>query len=81
MKNLFLPGLLLAIVLLATACSSSARKPDNREWMPVSCSIFMQRWNTCHAEAHALCPDGYDIYNVVYSEAEQRRKMMVACKQ
>jgi hypothetical protein len=71
---------LLIFAQLLIGCSSANRKTDNREWMPVSCSIFLQRWNTCYEEAHALCPNGYDIYNVQYSEAEQRRKMMIACK-
>ncbi len=72
--------ILLIFSQLLIGCSSANKKADNREWIPVSCSTFLQRWNTCYEEAHALCPGGYDIYNVQYSEAEQRRKMMIACK-
>lgn len=72
--------LLLFLCQSVAGCSSASRKADTREWMPVSCSTFLQHWNTCFEEAHALCPGGYDIYNVQYSEAEQRRKMMIACK-
>lgn len=71
---------LLILAHLLIGCSATNRKADNREWMPVSCSIFLQRGNTCSEEARALCPNGYDIYNIQYSEAEQRRKMMIACK-
>jgi hypothetical protein len=71
---------LLILMQLLIGCASTGRKADTREWMPVSCSTFLQRWNTCYEEAHAICPKGYDIYNVQYSEAEQSRKMMIACK-
>ncbi len=72
--------LLLALACMLVACSTQPRKVDTRTWMPVSCSTFLQPGNTCYQEAHALCPQGYDIYNPVFSPGEQRRKMEIACK-
>ena len=75
---------ILAVMLVAlfslAACSSQPRKVDTRQWTPISCSTFLHPGNTCYQEAHAVCPQGYDIYNAVYSHAEQRRKMEIACK-
>lgn len=67
-------------LLLMAGCSSASRKPDTREWHSISCSTFKQV-NFCQGEALAICPNGYDIYNERWSEAEQRRYMEIACKE
>ena len=70
----------LLITLLLISCSSiSTKKNDGRPWVPLSCSGMLQ-WDTCYKEAKALCPNGYDVANVVELRGSQTRKMEVACK-
>ncbi|HYD33261.1 MAG TPA: hypothetical protein VEA39_01720 [Methylophilaceae bacterium] len=66
-----------SLSILVVGCAS--RQPDNRQWHTVSCSTFKQI-NFCQAEALAICPNGYDIYNPRWMEGEQRRYMEIACK-
>jgi hypothetical protein len=70
---------LLSAMLLSGITACATRAPDNRQWHSISCSTFKQV-NFCQQEALAICPDGYDIYNPRWSEAEQRRYMEIACK-
>jgi len=79
MKRLCLP-LMLGISLLLSLSGCASREPDNRQWHTVSCSTFKQM-NFCQAEALAICPEGYDIYNPRWMEGEQRRYMEIACRQ
>lgn len=73
---LLIPALLTSL----TGCSLFPhREADQRAWVPVSCSTYMQ-FNLCEEEARKVCPGGYDVANVTYSRGEQVRRMEVACK-
>lgn len=78
MKRNCIP-LLLCVSLIPPLTGCASRQPDNRQWHSISCSTFKQI-NFCQKEALAICPNGYDIYNPRWSEAEQRRYMEIACK-
>lgn len=72
--------LLMACVIAAlTACASTPKQADNREWVRVTCSGAVG-WNVCAEKGLALCPNGYDIADKEENLITGLRAYAVACK-
>lgn len=75
MKNLLIVSMLAAL----TACASTPKQADTREWIRVTCS-GAAGWTACTDKSLALCPNGYDIANKEENLVTGLRAYEIACK-
>ena len=79
--NIGLKILMLAVIILLTACASQTQlaKRDVQQWTQLACSGFLT-WNECRQQAQAMCPRGYYTADHLENWLIQRRVVSVACK-